>query len=587
MIISPLTFIRQTNTSLRIHNNMYNLGYKNITYCPAKYPKKKLTRIFTNDVTMDMTGLNEKIYDFSLSNNDGNSYNTQFFTNGESKTMVIKRLLSYIRNPIDEEIVQKNIEANRNKIYSFDSITESYAARYKSIKDPSETEEKAFYQILYASERMENIVMMKQNPVISDIVLEYGPIFKINVGANITSLDIFKVFDTNKFLKKIKVSPFEDVDLILPEDEMYYIDLCHDAEIIGRLVYYRFSDSIAKWIYDNQSEIDSSIDRTIINDAMLKYGNIDFSDDEKEQLIEEKNAYVKEWIVRPPVIIGHTANEEFILRLQIPDYKFLQHFDKKFYLSASDSDVFMEFSCYPWIEITKEIIEFNLNISGISNDIVFFIQDEDGTIISNYTRYNAGYEDYEQKKKDLQRLEYVDSLQKWLSLAITDKTLLEKINSEIKNMGQNSSLSFNDVLYNTLLKITQDNIYAKIRDNLVTATLNHWFDDFNIIKNFYPGQNTVTYYTSTQKMEFGPKTSKYVITVLSWDFGDDEIFTYHYSGSDKESVSINVSAADFIVIYMTDTETYKKSGYIYISNIIGDNCMTSNRFKIEVNSIDQ
>lgn len=583
MILSPLTFIKQTSNSIKVRNNMFNLGYKCLTFYPSQCPERKIERVFTNSVEMEITGLDAGTYIFTLSSSTNDeSYTTSFFINGENNTAIIKRLIDYIKDPVDEDVVQKNIELNRSKLYAFDSITESFAAKYNNLSEPSDTEEKAFYQILYACERMENLVMIKQNTMISDVTIDYGATLSINAGANVTSLDIFKAFGPNKFLKKISVNSFEDIELYLPENELYYIDLCHDAEILGRLVYYRFSDTIAKWLYENQSDLDSSIDRTIIDDAMLKYDTIDFSDDEKEQLIDEKNAFIKEWIVRPPIIIGHTANEESILRIQIPDYDMIKLLDKKIYLSASDSDVFMNLTCYPWIEITDEIVEFNLSTPNISDDIIFFIQDENGTIISNYTRYNQESDDYEIKKKTLDNLEYSESLQKWLSSTIEDESLLNKIRTEIKNLAQDTSLTFLDIFHNTLTKVTQNNTFSKLRNNIIIAVLNHWFNGFDIFRNFFDN-SIVPYYPSTRRIELQDRDPNYLINIMSWNIDDEEINIDYRLGSIKEATSVNIGVKDFYIIHMVDLDNYKKSGYVYISNQTGDSCITSNRFKIEVN----
>ena len=129
-----------------------------------------------------------------------------------------------------------------------------------------------FYQILYATERLENITAIKENML--DITIEYGPILKLNTGAYVTSLDIFKGYKQKNLYRKISVSPYEDIQLILPENDIYYIELCHDTEILGRLVYYSFPEIILAWLYENQLLTSQQIDRTIINDIMLKYDDI-------------------------------------------------------------------------------------------------------------------------------------------------------------------------------------------------------------------------------------------------------------------------------------------------------------------------
>lgn len=582
-MLIPLSFIKQTNNSITVHNNAYNLGYKTLTYYAHKFPEASSSIKFENNPDITIFNLDKKNYIFRLENNDGKQYSFSFFLNGENQTIMIKRLLNYIKNPVDEKIITKLLEMNKSRLFYYDSITEGYARKFSEIKDPSESEMQCFYQILYATERLENITAIKEN--ILDITIEYGPILKLNTGAYVTSLDIFKGYKQKNLYRKISVSPYEDIQLILPENDIYYIELCHDTEILGRLVYYSFPETILAWLYENQLLTSQQIDRTIINDIMLKYDDIDFTDEEKEKLIDEKNAFIKNWMVRPPIIMGHDPNDEATIRISIPDYQLLKSLNKDFYLSASDSDIFMEFSCYPWIKIENDIVEFSMNIPNVSNDVVFFIQDAEGNLVSNFTRYYLDSDSYETKKRQLERYEYASSLQKWIDYVFPSNSLREHLKSDIKNTLQTSNGYAIDVLMQILAMLTKDNTYVSICNDVIRCLINHWFDEFDVISNFYNSNNILTYYTATDTMVFPAKKPGYAMVIHAWNLNDEKIETTYISCLNEEATHVNIAKKDYCIIYMIDSETYQKTGYVFISNIIGEYCMTSNKFKIEVNTI--
>ena len=586
MIICPLSFIRSTNNSIVLHNNAYNLGYRNLFFYKAKYPEKSSQYTFNNTVDVCFSGLDTDTYCFILTNsNTGDKVIQQYMLGWEDTSTTLKQIEDYIKNPYDEDLLSTCIKSNKKMLYEYESLTESYVKKYQSIEEPSESEEKCFYQIIYACERMENILAFTQNVYLDDASITYGTIPIINSGSNVTSIDIFRPLSTqNSFYKKISCNMYESVELTLPENDYYHIELCHNNEILARLVYYRFSDKIAQWLYEQEIEVEENIDQTIIDDLLLKQSNIEFTTEEKKWLIEEKNLVNKNWLVRPPRIVGTHPNKSNVLRVFVQDYLFLKAFNKKFYLCASDADIFTEMVCYPWTVITSNIVEFDTKIT--TNDIVFFIKDAQGNTISDYTRYNSNSESYRAKKYELDRLEYGDSLQKWINLAIEDTSIKEHFKSDITNAVQNLTSLGIDIFESLFTVITSSHSYVSIRNKLLLALANHWFDYFDILDTFLPSGKTITYYSSTDKLMFGPGESVYVATIFTWNMNDEKIKKEYITGSVDEAMSIYTNKTDYMLIYLTEPNTYKKSGYVFISNVTAEKCLLSNKFKIEVNTVD-
>ena len=116
-MLIPLSFIKQTNNSITVHNNAYNLGYKTLTYYDHKFPEASSSIKFENNPDVTIFNLDKKNYIFRLENNDGKQYSFSFFLNGENQTIMIKRLLNYIKNPVDEKIITKLLEMNKSKLF--------------------------------------------------------------------------------------------------------------------------------------------------------------------------------------------------------------------------------------------------------------------------------------------------------------------------------------------------------------------------------------------------------------------------------------------------------------------------------------
>lgn len=588
MIISPLTFIKQTDNSIVLHNNALNLGYKSLSYYLDKDKENIMQTSFAGSPVLEIKNLVSGRYILTLKNDSTRKeYTTAFFVTGEKKHIAAERIIGYIKKPVDEDIIRTMATTDIENLYSAESVTEFYYEKSRLLESMSETEEKCIYQLLYATERMENITTLKRNHLISRLSISYSPLFSMKMGGLVTRLDIFSVKGgIKKFCQQIEPEAFQTVELNLPQNNLYYIELMNGNEFLGRIIYHRYSDKIAKWLYENEEIETADIDKTIVDDILLKYENINFSDEEKEQLITEKNIEVKNWIASSP-IVREVSNSSEKINLNIPEYELLKALGKNFYLAASDSDIFMFFSCYPWKKIMDSNVLFDLASPDISRDIVFSVQDEDGVVVSNYTRYNIDSAEYESKKQELERLEYTESLIKWVSPLISNQTLKDNLISDLTVIQQTVTGSKQNVFDAIILKVSSTNNYIKERNKIIVAILTHWFSQFDIIKNFAIPDRSIAFYTSIQRLSFGPREVPYALAVYKWNYGDEKIEKKYYASSDKKATFIYTDSHDYMLAFLVDSATYNRSGFVFLSNVIGEQCMLSDEFKIEVNATDE
>lgn len=568
----PLTFIRQLPDGVLIKNNEFNNGYTTIKYYDAVHPEDEFS-IETESDTVEIHGLlNPGLYIFYAEDkNNQTTVECATYIMLASTMFFIEQLKKYIHNvsELDNFTIENSDTLIKPNLYK----TESLVNLYKNIKDITEEEKQSYYYIISNAERYENIQTINMNHALEDTSIIYNKNeILITVPLNITHIDI--IDKTTHTIVKHKIKE-QTLELKCKENTLYYIDLYNNENFLGRLLHYQFdNETISK----NKSE---TFDNTnLVTDSVFPTYGISLSDSDKQSILYERKYEVKNTIV--PRVLAEEGIINKTVAIEIQNFNILQNLYKTVYLVGKEYDSINNNLFNRAIPVTSSHMIYNLYENNLMGDVVFYIADEHGIILSDFTKYSEDENqyDYEYNKSMLEIEEYVHSLLNKLNDFESYQEAKMLIQDELEEEKQYAFPSVDKCFKNILNRIIHTNTIIVNKNKLLYIVLTHYFANFDYAYDLF-NSLTININNYNKSVDIPKGNHNYEIVQLGFNVGSSSFTTSTYKASKNYAVRLRYDEYDYNLYYCIDTETYKKSGFIFFGNIKNDVFRASNLYDIK------
>lgn len=568
----PLTFIRQLSDGVLIKNNEFNNGYTTIKYYDAVHPEDEFS-IETESDTVEIHGLlNPGLYIFYAEDkNNQTTAECATYIMLASTMFFIEQLKKYIHNvsELDNFTIENSDTLIKPNLYK----TESLINLYKNIKDVTEEEKQSYYYIISNAERYENIQTINMNHALEDTSIIYNKNkILITVPLNITHIDVIDKTTNTIVEHKIKE---QTLKLKCKENTLYYIDLYNNENFLGRLLHYQFdNETISK----NKSE---TFDNTnLVTDSAFPTYGISLSDSDKQSILYERKYEVKNTIV--PRVLAEEGIINKTVAIKIQNFNILQNLDKIVYLVGKEYDSINNNLFNRAIPVTSSHMIYNLYENNLMGDVVFYIADEHGIILSDFTKYSEDENqyDYEYNKSILEIEEYVHSLLNKLNDFESYQEAKMLIQDELEEEKQYAFPSVDKCFKNILNRIIHTNTIIVNKNKLLYIVLTHYFANFDYAYDLF-NSLTININNYNKSVDIPKGNHNYEIVQLGFNVGSSSFTTSTYKASKNYAVRLRYDEYDYNLYYCIDTETYKKSGFIFFGNIKNDLFRASNLYDIK------
>lgn len=568
----PLTFIRQLPDGVLIKNNEFNNGYTTIKYYDAVHPEDEFS-IETESDTIEIHNLlNPGLYIFYAEDkNNQTTAECATYIMLASTIFFIEQLKKYIHNvsELDNFTIENSDTLIKPNLYK----TESLINLYKDIKDVTEEEKQSYYYIISNAERYENIQTINMNHALEDTSIIYNKNkILITVPLNITHIDVIDR-TTNTIVKhKIKEQTLE---LKCKENTLYYIDLYNNENLLGRLLHYQFDNEI---ISKNKTETFDNAN--LVTDSAFPTYGINLSDSDKQSILYERKYEVKNTIV--PRVLAEEGIINKTVAIEIQNFNILQNLDKTVYLVGKEYDSINNNLFNRAIPVTSSHMFYNLYENNLMGDVVFYIADEHGIILSDFTKYSEDENqyDYEYNKSILEIEEYVHSLLNKLNDFESYQEAKMLIQDELEEEKQYAFPSVDKCFKNILNRIIHTNTIIVNKNKLLYIVLTHYFANFDYAYDLF-NSLTININNYNKSVDIPKGNHNYEIVQLGFNVGSSSFTTSTYKASKNYAVRLRYDEYDYNLYYCIDTETYKKSGFIFFGNIKNDLFRASNLYDIK------
>lgn len=568
----PLTFIRQLPDGVLIKNNEFNNGYTTIKYYDAVHPEDEFS-IETESDTVEIHGLlNPGLYIFYAEDkNNQTTAECATYIMLASTMFFIEQLKKYIHNvsELDNFTIENSDTLIKPNLYK----TESLINLYKNIKDVTEEEKQSYYYIISNAERYENIQTINMNHALEDTSIIYNKNkILITVPLNITHIDI--IDKTTHTIVEYKIKE-QILELKCKENTLYYIDLYNNENFLGRLLHYQFdNETISK----NKSE---TFDNTnLVTDSTFPTYGINLSDSDKQSILYERKYEVKNTIA--PRVLAEEGIINKTVAIEIQNFNILQNLDKTVYLVGKEYDSINNNLFNRAIPVTSSHMIYNLYENNLMGDVVFYIADEHGIILSDFTKYSEDENqyDYEYNKSMLEIEEYVHSLLNKLNDFESYQEAKMLIQDELEEEKQYAFPSVDKCFKNILNRIIHTNTIIVNKNKLLYIVLTHYFANFDYAYDLF-NSLTININNYNKSVDIPKGNHNYEIIQLGFNVGSSSFTTSTYKASKEYAVRLRYDEYDYNLYYCIDTETYKKSGFIFFGNIKNDVFRASNLYDIK------
>lgn len=568
----PLTFIRQLPDGVLIKNNEFNNGYTTIKYYDAVHPEDVFSIETESDTVEIHSLLNPGLYIFYAENkNNQTTAECATYIMLASTMFFIEQLKKYIHNvsELDNFTIENSDTLIKPNLYK----TESLINLYKNIKDVTEEEKQSYYYIISNAERYENIQTINMNHALENTSIIYNKNkILITVPLNITHIDIIDKTTNTIVEHKIKEQTLESK---CKENTLYYIDLYNNENFLGRLLHYQFdNETISK----NKSEI---FDNTnLVTDSVFPTYGISLSDSDKQSILYERKYEVKNTIV--PRVLAEEGIINKTVAIEIQNFNILQNLDKTVYLVGKEYDSINNNLFNRAIPVTSSHMIYNLYENNLMGDVVFYIADEHGIILSDFTKYSEDENqyNYEYNKSMLEIEEYVRSLLNKLNDFESYQEAKMLIQYELEEEKQYAFPSVNKCFKNILNRIIHTNTIIVNKNKLLYIVLTHYFANFDYAYDLF-NNLTININNYNKSVDIPKGNHNYEIIQLGFNVGSSSFTTSTYKASKEYAVRLRYDEYDYNLYYCIDTETYKKSGFIFFGNIKNDLFRASNLYDIK------
>lgn len=574
-----ICFLEQNTNSLSLYINSYMQGHSILRY--RVKDNDKYTFILIESPLVTISNLDQENYYLFSTAKDLDSFNEDeyqiyfLFENINDTVDKILNNISFIKSyDILEDIrtfLYKELSINPKQQISY--LIYKY---FIEIKDIQPNEIDTIYNILMVVQKYDNNKNIFWNKNISEnFSIDYYGSGALNTNGLISKIVIKDYF--GNFIKTIYTEGHYYIDLSINKAGYYYIYVYENNNLINKLTFIQFNDNIKAKIWKNKINNNEYI--SLLNEQynITYFEDIILTEQEKQYFIEEmsKNPTYP-LVIRPE--INDIGNNNIMISVE--DYDLLKTIGHTFYIGIKEQDTLFIDYLDNYVDINNKTITFKCNKYFLNGEMLFFIEDYNGNIISELTRFSFDndYNDYYNKVLKIKSNMYFKRL---LSF-VQNKNIIYKnfINSSIELILSNATN--HNYLWKSLIEFILLHGTPEINKNEIIELILEDFINNSIYDNSFYNE-PIIYYRSTDTLVFPPSkknNSGYTLVISTLKKSSNSIET-KYMSSCNASIDYSIKPKGQYIFYAIDNDTYKFSGITYINNINGEQCIFNYNLRME------
>lgn len=574
-----ICFLEQNTNSLSLYINSYMQGHSILRY--RIKDNDRYTFIPIKSPLVTISNLDQENYYLFSTAKDLDSFNEdeyQIYFLFENIIDTVDKILNNISFIKSYDILE-DIRTFLYKELSIDPKQQISYLIYKyfiEIKDIQPNEIDTIYNILMVVQKYDNNKNIFWNKNISEnFSIDYYGSGALNTNGLISKIVIKDYF--GNFIKTIYTEGHYYIDLSINKAGYYYIYVYENNNLINKLTFVQFNDSIKAKIWKNKINNNEYI--SLLNEQynITYFEDIILTEQEKQYFIEEmsKNPTYP-LVIRPE--INDIGNNNIMISIE--DYDLLKTIGHTFYIGIKEQDTLFIDYLDNYVDINNKTITFNCNKYFLNGEMLFFIEDYNGNIISELTRFSFGndYNNYYNKVLKIKSNMYFKRL---LSF-VQNKNIIYKnfINSSIELILSNATN--HNYLWKSLIEFILLHGTPEINKNEMIELILEDFINNSIYDNSFYNE-PIIYYRSTDTLVFPPSkknNSGYTLVISTLKKSSNSIET-KYMSSCNASIDYSIKAKGQYIFYAIDNDTYKLSGITYINNINGEQCIFNYNLRME------
>ena len=574
-----ICFLEQNTNSLSLYINSYMQGHSILRY--RIKDNDRYTFIPIESPLVTISNLDQENYYLFSTAKDLDSFNEDeyqiyfLFENINDTVDKILNNISFIKSyDILEDIrtfLYKELSINPKQQISY--LIYKY---FIEIKDIQPNEIDTIYNILMVVQKYDNNKNIFWNKNISEnFSIDYHGSGALNTNGLISKIVIKDYF--GNFIKTIYTEGHYYIDLSINKAGYYYIYVYENNNLINKLTFIQFNDNIKAKIWKNKINNNEYI--SLLNEQynITYFEDIILTEQEKQYFIEEmsKNPTYP-LVIRPE--INDIGNNNIIISIE--DYDLLKTIGHTFYIGIKEQDTLFIDYLDNYVDINNKTITFNCNKYFLNGEMLFFIEDYNGNIISELTRFSFDndYNNYYNKVLKIKSNMYFKRL---LSF-VQNKNIIYKnfINSSIELILSNATN--HNYLWKSLIEFILLHGTPEINKNeMIEMVLEDFINNSIYDNSFY--NEPIVYYRSTDTLVFPPSkknNSGYTLIISTLKKSSNSIET-EYIPSYNGAIDYSIKPKGQYIFYAIDNDTYKFSGITYINNINGEQCIFNYNLRME------
>lgn len=574
-----ICFLEQNTNSLSLYINSYMQGHSILRY--RIKDNDRYTFIPIKSPLVTISNLDQENYYLFSTAKDLDSFNEdeyQIYFLFENIIDTVDKILNNISFIKSYDI----LEDIRTFLYKELSINPKQQISYLiykyfiEIKDIQPNEIDTIYNILMVVQKYDNNKNIFWNKNISEnFSIDYYGSGALNTNGLISKIVIKDYF--GNFIKTIYTEGHYYIDLSINKAGYYYIYVYENNNLINKLTFIQFNDNIKAKIWKNKINNNEYI--SLLNEQynITYFEDIILTEQEKQYFIEEmsKNPTYP-LVIRPE--INDIGNNNIMISIE--DYDLLKTIGHTFYIGIKEQDTLFIDYLDNYVDINNKTITFNCNKYFLNGEMLFFIEDYNGNIISELTRFSFDndYNNYYNKVLKIKSNMYFKRL---LSF-VQNKNIIYKnfINSSIELILSNATN--HNYLWKSLIEFILLHGTPEINKNEMIELILEDFINNSIYDNSFYNE-PIIYYRSTDTLVFPPSkknNSGYTLVISTLKKSSNSIET-KYMSSCNASIDYSIKAKGQYIFYAIDNDTYKLSGITYINNINGEQCIFNYNLRME------
>lgn len=574
-----ICFLEQNTNSLSLYINSYMQGHSILRY--RIKDNDRYTFIPIKSPLVTISNLDQENYYLFSTAKDLDSFNEdeyQIYFLFENIIDTVDKILNNISFIKSYDI----LEDIRTFLYKELSINPKQQISYLiykyfiEIKDIQPNEIDTIYNILMVVQKYDNNKNIFWNKNISEnFSIDYYGSGALNTNGLISKIVIKDYF--GNFIKTIYTEGHYYIDLSINKAGYYYIYVYENNNLINKLTFIQFNDNIKAKIWKNKINNNEYI--SLLNEQynITYFEDIILTEQEKQYFIEEmsKNPTYP-LVIRPE--INDIGNNNIMISIE--DYDLLKTIGHTFYIGIKEQDTLFIDYLDNYVDINNKTITFNCNKYFLNGEMLFFIEDYNGNIISELTRFSFDndYNNYYNKVLKIKSNMYFKRL---LSF-VQNKNIIYKnfINSSIELILSNATN--HNYLWKSLIEFILLHGTPEINKNEMIELILEDFINNSIYDNSFYNE-PIIYYRSTDTLVFPPSkknNSGYTLIISTLKKSSNSIET-EYIQSYNGAIDYSIKPKGQYIFYAIDNDTYKFSGITYINNINGEQCIFNYNLRME------